>query len=174
MTKQQSQPCENSSGCYQDQWGLPSYTRVQQISREIWICTEAIPASMYSPNWDKIKEKVEGRNSVWAPGQSSATLTLRVAMWLALANDSIHHDAGRGLKCWCTVTHFLSGCSWKPYDHCFVNKPGLARCERDRWPRHLHCPSWTRAKYLTCEWGHPSYSIPSQATSWPQGADGPT
>ena len=35
---------------YQEQWGLPSYTGVQRISRENGICTKSIPASMYSPN----------------------------------------------------------------------------------------------------------------------------
>ena len=125
--------------------------------------------------WDKLKEKVQGGNSIWAPGQSSATLTLRAAMWLALANETVSTVMQAGVKKrLCTVTHFLSCCSWKPYDHCYVNKPGLAHCERDRWPRHLHCPSRIRANYLTFEWGPPSCSIPRQATNWPRGADEPT
>lgn len=120
---------ENSSGHIRSHGGL-SYTGVQRVI----LGKLALPLNLSLPpciHLIKASWKTEGGERMWAPGSPAPHWLWpwpRDLLWLMGKQQAWHKQ--RFKTCLCTRACFLFCCAWEPCDHCYVNKPGLACCDK--------------------------------------------
>lgn len=122
-------------------------------------------------NW---KKRWRLGNYIWTLRQSSPSHTVRLAMWHALASGTTENVIPAEVKKmhvhWGLLSLLLFlGTLWP----LLCKQAGISQL----W-QEIHGQVTSTAQLNLCQlsdtdWGHPPSSIPSQATSWPQGSDEP-
>ena len=155
---------ENSSGRIRSQRGSGHTQGSEGQPGKAGAATQSSPASMYLPNWGKLKEKV-GDGGLCLRPLAVLSHVICFGQW----DNSQARCQHRFKRCLFTGTCFLFCCAWEPCNHYCVNKPGLACCEKRYMAKSSLLPQ-VKLCQLSDMWVRSSFT-PGQATSWPQGSD---
>lgn len=135
---------------YWEPLGLVSY-RVQRVTRETWSCYWIYSCLSVCTQLKQTERKDGGWGTISEPSGSPLPPTLWDwpcdMLWPVGQLKTWYQQKLK--KCMYTGACFLFCCSWELCDHCFVNKLGLASCDRRYMAKSHPLPNWTCANYQT-------------------------